>query len=430
MPFSIQSFPRAILHVDGDAFFSSCETAMNPSLRGKPVITGKERGIVASLSYEAKARGVKRGMIISEARRVCPEAVILSSDYETYSLFSKRMFSIVRRYTPDVEEYSIDECFADLTGLRRSLNMPYERAASKIKQDLEGELGMTFSVGLGPNKSIAKLGSKWKKPSGLTIIPAYAVHHYLKEFRIDRVWGIGRQTSAFLAKYGIRTAYDLALKPERWVEDRLSKPYREIWQELRGKFVMPLSLEEKHDYQSISKTKTFTPPSTDKNFIFSQLCKNAENACTKMRRHGLATKKIFFYLKTQEFRHHGLEITLAHETAVPNELIRLIGNVFDEVYKEGRKYRATGIVLMDLFPEGRVQQDLFGATAGLEKWRRVYATVDMLDGKYGKHTVFLASTFTALKKGTGKSRPSAVRDLFNGENARQRVHIPMLGQVG
>ena len=96
----------------GDAFFASCETAMNPRLRGKPVVTGKERGIVSSLSYEAKAAGVKRGMIISDVHKVCPEAVILASDYETYSLFSKRMNAIVRRYTPDVEEYSIDECFA------------------------------------------------------------------------------------------------------------------------------------------------------------------------------------------------------------------------------------------------------------------------------------------------------------------------------
>src|SRR5512135_3459873 len=114
----IRSYPRAILHVDGDSFFASCEVAKNPALRGKPVITGKERGIVSAASYEAKARGVKRGMNLREARAVCPDAIILPSDYETYSLFSERMYTIVRRYTPAVEEYSIDECFADLTGLR------------------------------------------------------------------------------------------------------------------------------------------------------------------------------------------------------------------------------------------------------------------------------------------------------------------------
>jgi len=109
------SYPQAILHIDGDAFFASCEQANNRKLRGKPVVTGKERGIAASLSYEAKARGVTRGMRISDIKRVCPEVVLLPSDYETYSLLSKRFFAIVRRFTPEVEEYSIDECFADLT---------------------------------------------------------------------------------------------------------------------------------------------------------------------------------------------------------------------------------------------------------------------------------------------------------------------------
>ncbi|MDE2020754.1 MAG: DNA polymerase IV, partial [Patescibacteria group bacterium] len=117
--FMLANFPRAILHIDGDAFFASCEQSRDPKLKGRPVVTGKERGIAASMSYEAKARGVTRGMRLSEIRRVCPEVVLLPSDYETYSILSKRFFDLVRRYTPDVEEYSIDECFADITGLRR-----------------------------------------------------------------------------------------------------------------------------------------------------------------------------------------------------------------------------------------------------------------------------------------------------------------------
>src|SRR3989337_2005730 len=150
-PLMLGSFPRAILHIDGDAFFASCEQARNPGLMGKPVITGKERGIVASMSYEAKARGVTRAMRLFEVKKLCPEAIILPSDYETYSLLSTRLFAIVRRYTPDVEEYGIDECVADLTGLRRALRMNYIQIARGIKEDLDAELGFTFSVGLAPN---------------------------------------------------------------------------------------------------------------------------------------------------------------------------------------------------------------------------------------------------------------------------------------
>ena len=107
-PLTVRSWPKAILHLDADAFFASCEQAVHPELKGKPVITGKERGIVAAASYEAKARGVERAMRLFEAKRVCPEAIVLPSDYETYSLFSVRMFEILRRFSPDVEEYSID----------------------------------------------------------------------------------------------------------------------------------------------------------------------------------------------------------------------------------------------------------------------------------------------------------------------------------
>jgi DNA polymerase IV len=153
------------------------------------VVTGKERGIAASMSYEAKARGVTRGMRLSEIRKLCPDAVILPSDYETYSLLSQRFFAIVRRYNPDVEEYSIDECFCDLTGLRRPLRMSYEGIAARIKQDLDTELGFTFSVGLAPTKVVAKIASKWQKPSGLTVIPGRELHRFLAQVPVEKVWG-------------------------------------------------------------------------------------------------------------------------------------------------------------------------------------------------------------------------------------------------
>src|SRR5256714_15567665 len=222
-PLTLRSYPRAMLHIDGDAFFASCEQARAPELRGRPVVTGKERGIAASMSYEAKAKGVTRGMRIFEIKQLCPEAVILPSDYETYSLLSERMFAIVRRYTPDVEEYSIDECFADVTGLRRPLRMSYLQIAARIKKDLDTELGFTFSVGLAPNKVVAKIASKWAKPSGLTAIPGRDLHRYLVKLPVQNVWGIGPNTTALLQKHGIQTALQFAQRPEAWVKKHLSK---------------------------------------------------------------------------------------------------------------------------------------------------------------------------------------------------------------
>jgi DNA polymerase-4/DNA polymerase V len=396
-------------------------------------VTGKERGIASSLSYEAKAKGVKRGMVISEIRRLCPDVVILPSDYETYSIFSKRMYNIVRRYTSDVEEYSIDECFADLTGLRRSLKMTYEEMAENIKKELDGELGITFSVGLAPNKVLAKLASKWKKPSGLTVIGSNEIEKFTREVPVGKIWGIGGATSAYLNKNGIVTALDFANKNITWVEEHLAKPFVEIWHELRGDFIYNLNTEDKHDYQSISKTKTFTPATSDRRFIYSQLSKNVENACIKARRHGLASKRLYFFLKTQDFRYDGLELDLLHMTSAPQEILSEINNKFDRVYRKNVLYRATGVVLMDLKDCNNSQLDLFCGSEKIDKWRDIYAQVDKIDEKFGKHSVFLGSSLRALSgqqyEGGRSDNAKRKGNILPGENKRQRLCIPMLGEV-
>ncbi len=428
-----RSFPRAILHIDGDAFFASCEVAKNPHLRGKPVITGKERGIVSAASYEAKTRGVTRGMRLFEVLKVCPDAVILPSDYETYSIFSERMYAIVRRYTPTVEEYSIDECFADLTGLRRALGMSYVDMAVAIKRDLDTELGMTFSIGLSCTKVLAKIGSKWKKPSGLTPIPLREASSFLGKTPVGNVWGIGPNTAVYLNKYGVRTAQDFAERDEVWVRKMLTKPTIEIWHELNGEVMNELNTEGRHTYQSISKTKTFTPPSTDQKFVYSQLSKNIENACIKARRWNLAAPAAFFFLKTQDFKYHGCEITLPHPTAIPQDILREVEKYFPNVFQKGVPYRATGVVLLKLADNTSTQLDLFGAVLESEGFKRVFDSIDAVSAKYGKHAVFLGSSFEAITHSAhlGARGDIAARttDLFKGETARRRLAIPMLGDV-
>src|SRR5262245_7190750 len=313
-PLTLRSFPRAIVHIDGDAFFASCEQSRAPELRGKPVVTGKERGIAASMSYEAKALGVTRGMRLFEIKKLCPDAIILPSDYETYSLLSARLFSIVRRYTPEVEEYSIDECFCDVTGLRRALRLPYPEMAQRIKHDLDTALGFTFSVGLAPTKVLAKIASKWQKPSGCTVIAGHDIHLFLKELPISKVWGIGPNAAALLSKHGVITALDFARKDELWVKKWLTRPFYETWQELNGRSVFPLITEEKSTYHSIQKMKTFTPPSRDRDFVFSQLSKNVENACIKARKYKLAAKGALIVLKTQAFRMQWMEVKFSRPT--------------------------------------------------------------------------------------------------------------------
>lgn len=429
-PLSLYSFPRAIVHIDGDAFFASCEQARNPNYKGKPLITGKERGIASSLSYEAKAMGVKRGMRLYEIKKLCPQVIILPSDYETYSLLSKRLFTIVRRYTSEVEEYGIDECFADLTGMRRPLRMNYAQIAERIQKDLSIELGFTFSVGLGPNKVISKIGSKWKKPAGLTVIPARKIHLYLENLPVDKVWGIGSQTTAYLNKNTIVTALDFARKDEAWVKRRLTKPFHEIWRELNGHFVLPLETKEKEDYASIQKVKTFTPPSSDSAYVFSQLSKNVENACMKARRYKLEAMRLYFFLKTQDFNYQGAEIRLNRPSAFPNEIIGLIRPLFDGVFNPMVEYRATGICLFKLKPQGNLQMDLFGEALKVDKFRKIFESVDAIRQKYGKHTVCLGSSYLANRFASHLNERGdlsvRVKFLLPGETKRKKLGIPML----
>jgi DNA polymerase-4/DNA polymerase V len=185
-----------------------------------------------------RPRGVTRAMRLFEVRKLCPDAVILPSDYETYSLLSKRFFAIVRRYTPDVEEYGIDECFADITGMRRPLRMKYIEIARRIKADADAELGFRFSVGLARNRVVAKIASKWAKPSGFTAIQARDIHLYVEDLPVEKILGVGPQTSALLQKFGIRTALDFARKDEEWVLAHLTRPHVNIWQELNGRFAI------------------------------------------------------------------------------------------------------------------------------------------------------------------------------------------------
>lgn len=433
-PLSIFTFPRAVLHIDGDAFFASCEQARDPALKGKPVITGQERGIASSMSYEAKARGVKRAMRLSEIKKICPDVVMLPSDYETYSLLSKRFYEIVRRFTPEVEEYGIDECFADITGLRRPLGMSYEKIAEKIKKELDDELGFTFSVGLGPNKSIAKIGSKWKKPSGLTVIAARDIHRFIKDLPLGKIWGVGKNTEAYLQKEGLQSALDFAQKSEQWVKQKLTKPHHEIHQELNGHFVLKLETKERKKKNSIQKVRTFTPPSSERQFVFSQLSKNIENACIKARRHQQAAREVIFFLKRQDFRSRGARIKFSRPSCYASEIVGKVNEVFDDVFEQGKEYRSTGIILWRLTTEESIQPTLFESPLKIEKMIRLHAGIDEVKEKFGKHTVFLGSSFWAhvFDQHAGERGTLARRKKISlpGERGRKKLNIPLFwGEV-
>jgi DNA polymerase-4/DNA polymerase V len=414
--------------LDGDAFFTSCEEAIHPELRGKPIITGRERGIVACASYAAKRLGIKRGVPLHEAKNICPGLIVLPSDYETYSLFSRRMFHIMRRFTPQVEEYSIDEAFADITGMRRALNTSYEGIAAAMKREVGRELGITVSVGLSLTKVLAKVASRHRKPDGLTIIPGRAIASFLKDLPVEKIWGIGPATTQYLSKLGIRTALEFARLSEKEVRRRLTKPGVEIWQELRGEAAYAVSPEEKTAYTSISKTKTFSPSTNDPDYLFAHLLRNLESACIKARRYQLAPNRMIAFLKKAHFDTAGREIRLNRPCAYPLEVSPLLRNLFIDIYQQGELYRATGIILFQLVPDARIQYSLFEDPLRAEHIRDLYSAMDSLTGRYGKHTLHLGASHPIEMCGKGKRGEPTIREQTRlyGESRRKHLGLPIL----
>lgn len=430
MPAFMHSWPRAIVHVDGDAFFASCEQAMHPEWKGRPVVTGAERGIVAAASYEAKARGVTRATPLWEVRKICPDAIIVSSDYESYSLFSKRMFAVMRRYTSLVEEYSIDEAFADITGLRRPLHGSYEDIARRMKAEIESNLGITVSVGVSLTKTLAKIGSDWRKPSGVTVISGRDIDRFLGGFPVADVWGIGPSTTELCRQLGIRDARDFARRDVGWIARHFTKPLQETWAELNGEQVFPVTTEEKSKYYTIGKTRTFTPASTDAGFVYAQLLKNVENACIKARRHGLAARGAALFLRRQDYRYEGTEISLSRASAFPMEFEVLVRAAFRTLFRSGTPYRATGVVLLGLDSSAVMQPTLFEPPLAIDRMKRLYGAVDALAEKFGKHAVHLGGSAAANSGPQHEAARGAqtLRKLhrLKGETARQHLTIPVL----
>lgn len=369
----VNSWPNVILHLDGDAFFCSVFQAVNPNFRGKPVVTGSERGLATAVSYEARKYGIKRGMLTWQIKKICPQCIVLESDYELYGLFSAKMLEILQSFTPLVEQYSVDECFADIKGLRRPLNMSYHEIGEAIKNKIESSLGITVSIGISLTKSLAKLASSSQKPSGLTAVDGRNIEKLLAQTTIKDVWGIGENTSAYLHKFGVKTALDFALKSENFIQTHLTKPFQEIWKELRGEKVYELDLNGKQSYKGITRSQTFTPSTNNKDVLWAKLFTHIEDAFKQARRFHYLVGKVSSFLKTQMFEYHTTEIKLKEKVAYPYLIHKKLRETFDIIYKKGAMYRSTGCHISDFHEDTTSQMALFEQNKLLEnKMKKIY----------------------------------------------------------
>jgi DNA polymerase-4 len=420
-----------LLHVDADGFFASVEQALNPALRGRPVVTGAERGIIAAASYEAKAKGVGRGLQIHEARKLCPGLVVLPSDYEAYSIYSHRLFAILRRFTPLIEEYSIDEAFADLRGCATYLGLPQEAIAEQLRSAVRTELGLTVSVGISLTKTLAKLCSKFRKPDGQTVVRREHVQTLLRRTPVEKVWGIGPSSAEKLTMSGVKTALDFTALPEQEVRKLLHKPGFETWQELRGRQVLRVDTEAKQSYDSMMKGHTFSPPTDDRPFIYSEAIRNMAGAFARLRRHHHRAKEVGLCLRCKDYAAHAASVELSLATAHDCEAVNAIRQLFDSLFVPGQVYRSTMVWLGGLVAEQGRQTDLFEDTPQRESLSSLDTAVDTINRRFGQASIGNGTMLDAARK------PLHSRDLppeshaitLKGERSR-RLAIPRLTLSG
>ena len=379
-----------VMHADGDSFFVGCELSRRPDLRGKPVVTGGERGIATAMSMEAKALGVTRGYPVFKLRKDFPQVIVLPGDYELYENYARRMYSVARRFSSRVEEYSVDECFAQLTDTDdcRAVGMDFKR-------ELQRELGMTFSVSVAPTKVLAKLASKRDKPNGFVYVAPERIAQELYHMNLAGVWGIGPSSLARLNLLGLKTVGDLAICDLAWVKAYFDLPIENIWRELLGEIVWPVGLGDVSKHKSLSKTRTFNPATGDAVLLLSQLAKNIENVFGYARSLGLVALEAELFIKNSDYRYRVYKCKFLSPTSTPEALVAIARKELPEMIRAGEKYRTTGVTLYNTRTYTSPQADLFGSEIAEEKRRGAHKVADLLYHKYDARVLALASSMSA-----------------------------------
>ena len=346
MPTARPPRPRAILHVDMDAFFAAVEQRDRPELRGKPVIVGADpkgghgRGVVSTASYEARRFGVGSAMPISEAWRRCPQGVYIHPDMGKYAGESERIMEVFHRFTDLVEPVSIDEAFLDVTGSARAMGRGDE-IGRKLKQAIRDETQLTASVGVATSKLVAKVASDMKKPDGLVVVPPGTEAAFLAPLPVRRLWGVGPKMEETLAKLGVVTIGDLAALDPGRLERRLGTHGHDLQRLARGEDEREVTAESA-EAKSLGQEHTYDRDTADAARLRATLLALADGVAGRLRAHGLRARTVTLKYRDEDFRTTTHARTLAEATDSGNALFRLASALFAEVHR-GKKVRLLGI---------------------------------------------------------------------------------------
>jgi DNA polymerase IV len=386
------------LHVDLDAFYASVEVLKDPSLAGKPVVVGSSasRGVVMSASYEARRRGLHSAMPSVRARRLCPEAVFVPPDFDSYRAYSNRFREVLLAHTPAVEPLALDEAFLDVSGATMLFGEPSEIGA-RIRAMVTEELSLTASVGVARNKLVAKLASTRAKPDGLLHVPAGSTLEFLHPLPVDALWGVGGKTGETLRRLGIRTIGELARTPEAILDRVLGEGHARSLHLLAngedGRGVVPFEAPK-----SVSHEETYATDLDDPQEIRRQLLALSHRVAERLRADGYRTRTVTVKFRLASFTTLTRSRTLPDATDLAADVYRTATELFEALPTARRRFRLLGVAATGLVPAGAEQLAI--ARAG--RWDEAERALDRVHRRFGRTAAVPA---TLLGRGSDRRPP-------------------------
>jgi DNA polymerase-4 len=374
---------RHIAHFDLDAFFVSVETLRNPKLRGKPLLVGggSDRGVVAACSYEARKFGVHSAMPMKIARRLCPDAIIIKSDIEAYSKYSRLVTDVIKDTVPLFEKASIDEFYIDLTGMDKFFGCL--QFTDELKKRINKESGLPISWGLASNKLVSKVATNEVKPNGQLEIPFGNEKNFLAPLSIIKIPGVGKETGYKLLKMGVETVKVLSEIPVEMMENLLGKPGIDLWRKANGIDETPVI--PYHEQKSISTETTFQTDTIDTNFLHSQLVRMTEEIAFQLRQQNKLTGCVTVKMRYSNFETFTKQFTIPYTNA-DHILLKTAKELFNKLYERRLLVRLLGIRFTHLIP-GNYQISLFDDT---QEMIRLYQAIDHVKKRFGEKTIVRA----------------------------------------
>ncbi len=400
--------PRSIIHLDMDAFFASVEQLDQPAYRGKPVVVGadprggKGRGVVAACSYEARPFGLHSAMPISQAYRLCSHAIFVRPRGHRYAEMSDRIFVILREYTDLLEPLSIDEAFLDVTASQRLFGSA-EEIGRTLKRRIRSELGLVASIGLAPNKFLAKIASDLGKPDGFVTVSLGKEREFLGPLPISRLWGVGPKTEARLTRLGLQTIGQIARLPAKTLEELFGQAGRDLWELANGMDERPVVPGQ--DAKSISAEHTFGQDTEDREAIRRTLLGLADRVAQRLRREGYLTSGVTLKFRDHRFRTLTRAASLPQATDVADDLFQGAWKLVDTIPWQGSRVRLLGIAASRLASAARGatgQMPLF--PPGADPRRTLARTLDAIQERFGSNAITRASLLEAAARKSRRVR--------------------------